>query len=132
MSRTDRPSSARLAPLLGMAAVLSVFAAFYPRDPETAWGALAGGLAAVVVMLVLQRRRDGGLLGRQVRGQGDERDQTITQRSLATVGLCSFFGCAAAMVAVVWGMDPLVALGLMTWLLLAVAVGAHLWFARRL
>lgn len=131
-TRSDSPLRMRLALPLAFALILTLFAALYPRTPSTAWGALCGGglvLLAVAVARRLKGGRDSSFV-RGAQGVADERDTLILARAGACVGVASPLAVGAAMVAVVWGVAPLTALGGIAWVQLLVFVAAHWWLQR--
>ncbi|KQR10509.1 hypothetical protein [Cellulomonas sp. Leaf334] len=106
-------------------------------QPDTATGALVGGLAvtalAVVVRWRAQRRgpsADGGF-GRILLGTADERDNAILTASLAWVGLAAFLANAIGLAAVALGADGSTVIGAIEAFLIAVLVGAFVAQSRR-
>jgi hypothetical protein len=106
-------------------------------QPDTAAGALVGGLAVTVLAIVVRwraKRRgpsaDGGF-SRILLGTADERDNTILTSSLAWVGLVAFGANAAGLVAVALGADGSTVIGAIEALLIVVLVGAFILQSRR-
>lgn len=131
-TRSDSPLRMRLVLPLAGTIVLTLFAGLHPRDPSTAWGALCGG-GLVLAAFTLARRLTGGndnAFVRGAKGQADERDAQILTKAGACVGAASPLAVGAAMVAVVWGVAPLTALGGIAWVQLVVFVAAHWWLQR--
>ena len=106
-------------------------------QPDTAAGALVGGLAVTGLALVVRwraKRRgptaDGGF-GRTLLGTTDERDKAILTGSLAWVGLTAFLANAIGLAAVALGADGSTVIGAIEALLIAVLVGAFILLSRR-
>ncbi|WP_420175809.1 hypothetical protein [Luteococcus sp. OSA5] len=131
-TRSDSTLHRRATAPFAFVVVLTIFAALYPREPSTAWGALCGGSLVIGALLIAQRTRGGSnsAFVRGAKGQADERDTQILTKAGACVGLASPLACCAAMVAVVWGVAPLTALGGVAWLQLIVFVASHWWLQR--
>ncbi|XVX18666.1 hypothetical protein ACQP1U_09855 [Actinomycetota bacterium] len=133
MSRqSDSRRMRRLIPLLGVAAVLTVFAGYYPSDPSTAWGALCGGLVAVglTVLWMARGSRDPGSLERTMRGEADERDRLISLEAGSWTAMAAFATLGLGIIATAWGVEARHVLTATLWLLLAVQFGAHWWLER--
>jgi len=106
-------------------------------QPDTAAGALVGGLAVTVLAIVVRwraKRRgpsvDGGF-SRVLLGTADERDNTILTASLAWVGLVAFGANAIGLAAVALGADGATVIGAIEAVLIAVLVGAFILLSRR-
>ncbi|MEL4359045.1 MULTISPECIES: hypothetical protein [unclassified Luteococcus] len=130
-TRSNTPARMWLGFAAGLVAILTLFAALHPRDPSTAWGALCGGGLVLLVFTVARRiKRGDNALVRGARGESDERDALILTKAGACVGLASPLAVGAAMVAVVWDVTPLTALGGIAWVNLVVFVAAYWWLRR--
>jgi hypothetical protein len=107
-------------------------------EPDTAAGALVGGLTvaalAVVVRWRAKRRNphtEGGL-SRTLLGIADERDKTIFTSALAYVALVAFLANAAGLAAVALGVEGSTVIGAIEVLLIATLVVASLVLSRRI
>lgn len=96
--------------------------------------AVGGGvmtLAMLVAAIRVRHTQKSTLAERALTGTGDEREQRITERALALLGLVSvpLVGVAACAIAI--GAAPDMTLALLLWALLAVLVLAHVTYAKR-
>ncbi len=139
---TGRTLSSRrffLACALGLTAVGILWLVFtLAGQPDTAAGALVGGVLVLVLATVARWRAsrrapsEVGSASRTLVGIADERDKAILTAALAWVGLAAFLANAVGLAALAVGADASSVIGVIEAFLIAVLVAAFVVLARRL
>lgn len=141
MSKTETDSArSRLALFIGFAVAIVVLVAgglvlraYGPGNMGN--GFMAGGgvaLVAVAIAGVRVMAGRGSTFERAYTQMGDERDDLVLTRALAVVGITSIPLVAAGLVVVAIGLDPIITIGVLFAVLLAVAALSFVVINRRM
>jgi len=119
----------------GIAVVVALFFLLRTANDSVALGALVGGLLVMALLAVaVWRSRHGtatAALARSAAGVADERDADVMRRTLAVGGSTSMMWLPGALVAIVLGADPMIAVTIALYGQLATLVVAYIVTERR-